>query len=946
MKRVISIVISAMMVFALLPFGAMVPETPAASVIEKIAGPEKFQAQAATGDKYTVNISGIYDYSGPQEMMQYINEERQKVGVGTLTLDADLTDAAMQRAAEIAYYFSHTRPDNTKCYTVNSRTMGENIAAGNSTAKGTYTQWYYSQGHYENMVRARFTNIGIGHFTHRGTDYWVQMFSTDRTKKTENRTGYTPVKTQIKIVEKSMSALQFNGGNENDELILDKTLKLEVGAVNEGWPYAYCTFDADSFVWSSSDTSVATVDSEGLVVPAGPGEVTITAKVGNTSTSMKFRIGKDIYKAEVAGLETVEYTGSEHTPDITVTYDGVILKENQDYTIEYSNNINVGYGKVKITGMGDYLGEMTKYFTIERKSLANAADIQVSDWHYADYDSAKQCIEENTKVYYQGKLLELNRDYTIYSVYYNEQQGIVTEFAVGFKGNFTGSQWLRCLDTAYAEIDPQGYTGAPVEADFTLYYDSRSMGYSSRIYTRDVDYKVEYINNVEVGTATARILPTNRSFGSAEIEFRICRNIAEAQIPEFPDVEYTGKAFTPEVTVVHKGRTLQQGVDYEVAYSNNVQAGTASVTIQGIGEFAGSVTRNFEIHRYEWVIDKEATEISKGIKHLQCVACDAAKQQNTVIDIQPCTHVRALVWNTEPTCTEPGNIKYYICEEYGVCYTDFNATQRLDKAATVIPAKGHKSVVDRAVSATCTSTGLTAGSHCSVCGAILIAQQVVPVTPHNWNSGYTVDQPAAMDITGCKSIHCKDCNIIMDGSGLAIPAITSVTADKTEFVYNGSVRKPQVVILNADGSQLTEGADYSVSYKNAVTGKKATPKNVGKYTVLITFKGDYSGSVTHDFVINPKSTSINKLASPAKKQLKVTWQKRTVQVTGYQLRYSTKQNMTGAKMLKVKSYKTNSATIKQLKAKTRYYVQIRTYKTVNGKTYYSAWSAKKQIKTK
>ena len=772
------------------------------------------------------------------------------------------------------------------------------------------------------------------------------MFSTDRTKKTETRTGYTPVKTQIKIVEKSMSALQFNGGNENDELTLDKTLQLNVGAVNEGWPYAYCTFDADSFIWSSSDTSVATVDSEGLVVPAGPGETTITAKVGSTSTSMKFKVGKDINKATVTGLDTVEYTGSEHTPAITVEYDGITLIKNQDYTIEYSNNINVGYGKVKITGMGDYLGETTKYFTIQRKSLVDAAEIQVSDWHYADYDSAQKCIEENIKISYNGKPLELNRDYTIYSVYYNQVQGIVTEFAVGFKGNFTGSQWLRCLDTAYAEIDAQGYAGAPVEPDFTLYRDNRSVGYSNRAYTRDVDYKVEYINNVEVGTATARILPTNRSFGSTEINFRICRNIAEAQIPEFPDVEYTGRAFQPEVTAVYKGRTLQQGIDYEVAYSNNVQAGTAAVTIQGIGEFAGSVTRNFEIHRYEWMTDKEATEISKGIKHLQCVACDASKQENTVIEIQPCTHVRALVWEKAPTCTEPGNIKYYICEEYGVCYTDFNATQRIEKAATVIAATGHKEVMDRAVPATCTKTGLTVGSHCSVCQTILTEQQIVPVTPHKWNSDYTVDQPGGIDITGSKSIRCRDCNVILDGSWQEIPAIAPVTVDKSEFVYNGSVRKPAVMIQNADGSQLVEGADYSITYKNAVTSKKATPKNVGKYTMVITFKGDYSGSAAYDFVIGPKSTSINRLTAPAEKQLNVTWQKRTVQVTGYQLRYSTKQNVSGAKMLKVKSYKTNSAVIKQLKSKTKYYVQIRTYKTVNGKTYYSAWSAKKNLKTK
>jgi hypothetical protein len=101
----------------------------------------------------------------------------------------------------------------------------------------------------------------------------------------------------------------------------------------------------------------------------------------------------------------------------------------------------------------------------------------------------------------------------------------------------------------------------------------------------------------------------------------------------------------------------------------------------------------------------------------------------------------------------------------------------------------------------------------------------------------------------------------------------------------------------------------------------------------------------------PKKTSIAKLSSPKKKQIKVTWKKKTG-VNGYQIQVSTssKFKKSVTKSYTIKSEKTTSKLIKSLKSKKKYYVRIRTYKTatVNGKkiTKYSAWSAKKPIKVK
>ena len=110
-------------------------------------------------------------------------------------------------------------------------------------------------------------------------------------------------------------------------------------------------------------------------------------------------------------------------------------------------------------------------------------------------------------------------------------------------------------------------------------------------------------------------------------------------------------------------------------------------------------------------------------------------------------------------------------------------------------------------------------------------------------------------------------------------------------------------------------------------------------------KGDYTGTKTLTFKINPPKTSVSKLTGGTKKMTAVIG-KKTTGVTGYQVQYSTVKSFKTYKTKTVSSYKTTSATLTGLKAKTTYYVRVRTYKTVNGTKYYSAWSAVKSAKTK
>ena len=165
-KRILSTAVSAACALTLVFGSAAVP----------FAYPEIKAEAVASSSEYRDKIERI---------VELVNEERAKDGVAPVTLNETLTDAAMLRAEEITEQFSHTRPDNTSCFTVlkdyniGYYACAENIAAGNSTADATMNQWVNSSGHYNNLMNATYTEIGVGVVYAPDSEYgyyWVQLF--------------------------------------------------------------------------------------------------------------------------------------------------------------------------------------------------------------------------------------------------------------------------------------------------------------------------------------------------------------------------------------------------------------------------------------------------------------------------------------------------------------------------------------------------------------------------------------------------------------------------------------------------------------------------------------------------------------------------------------------------------------------------------------------------
>ena len=325
------------------------------------------------------------------------------------------------------------------------------------------------------------------------------------------------------------------------------------------------------------------------------------------------------------------------------------------------------------------------------------------------------------------------------------------------------------------------------------------------------------------------------------------------------------------------------------------------------------------------VIDqgKAATCTTDGLtegKH--CSVCKTVLVPQEVI---PASHnwEENFTIDKEPSCTTEGR-KSIHCKKCGET-----------KDEQVIPATGHDFTEWETIEETsCTKEGITQ-RRCKICG--FTETKKLDKKAHEWGTEYTVDQPATFAADGSKSIHCKNCETISEA--IAIPRINSVKISATACTYSGGVKTPSVTVKDANGNALHNKTDYIVQY---ASGRK----NVGTYKVIVTFKDNYSGKKTLSFTINPKGTAISSL-SKSKKAFTAKWKKQSAQTSGYQLLYSTNSKFKSRnKYVTVSSYKTTSKTIKKLAAKKKYYVKIRTYKSVSGKKYYSGWSAAKTVVTK
>jgi len=364
------------------------------------------------------------------------------------------------------------------------------------------------------------------------------------------------------------------------------------------------------------------------------------------------------------------------------------------------------------------------------------------------------------------------------------------------------------------------------------------------------------------------------------------------------------------------------------------------------------------------------------------------------------THNLTLVAAKAATCTTAGNSAYYTCDGCDKWFADATGSVEItDKTSVKIPAPGHTAGTEwksddtnhwhecsrchdkkdeaahdygsdnvcdtcgyyktvphthnltlvAAKAATCTEGGKEAYYKCEGCGKfyedVLGTKEITDLT--SWGNIAKIAHTTKQTVTKATPTangkivnYCSVCKKTL--STTVIPKASSIKLKATSLTYNGKVRTPKVIVKDRTGKTLVKNTDYTVSYAKG-------RKYVGKYAVKITFKGKYSGTKTLYFTIKPKATSISSLKAGSKK-FTVKWKKQATQTTGYQVQYSASSKFSKAKTVTVGKNTTVSKKISKLSGKKKYYVRVRTYKTVkiNGKSIriYSGWSKAKTVTTK
>ena len=313
-----------------------------------------------------------YDYAF--QILDLVNQEREKAGEAPLKMDMQLMENSVQRAAETAILFSHTRPDQTTCVSIDDFAYGENIVMASSDSPETLMNlWMNSPGHRANILSPHYRSIGIGCYQNGPNTWAAQLFSPGEPRTAGVRKNNVRKDMKVRTVAENLrltfgrfsDILLCEGGKMSDQLTVytvepetadgmsSKDMQLFFRFI--GLPLA-----PSDFVWKSSNPKAVAVSSNGTIRFAGEGKAVISASLPGTSLKTSITVTcarKSPAQTFQVDLKTKSYiwNGKSRKPAVTVRLNGKTVNKKY-YTVKYAANKNVGIASVTVTGKGKYKG--------------------------------------------------------------------------------------------------------------------------------------------------------------------------------------------------------------------------------------------------------------------------------------------------------------------------------------------------------------------------------------------------------------------------------------------------------------------------------------------------------------------------------------------------------------------------------------------------------------
>ena len=391
------------------------------------------------------------------------------------------------------------------------------------------------------------------------------------------------------------------------------------------------TLAKTSLVYNQQEQTaqVTSVNAGNVEVPADGYEVTGN-KGTNVGTYTATITGKGNFKGSVTAqfnivadnnavfdmtLDPTEYVydGTEKKPAVTVKDGSAVLVEGTDYTLTYANNINAGTAKVTATGKGNYACTKTVEYTIKKADVTMTAPEAKAN---LVYNAQAQTLVAAGTV--QGGEMQYALDGENFSTTLPTGTD-AKEYTVSYK--VVGDQNHNDVapQTIKVTIAQAALTAATLKETNLVYnqQDQTALVASVSAGTLTVpegSYEVTGNKGTNVGTYTATITGKGNFKGSVTAQFSIVADNSVLFDLTLNPTEYVydGTAKTPTVTVKDGSAVLVEGTDYTLAYTNNVNAGTAKVTATGKGNYACTKTAEFTIKKAPLTIKVDDAQVICG----------------------------------------------------------------------------------------------------------------------------------------------------------------------------------------------------------------------------------------------------------------------------------------------------------------------------------------------
>ena len=600
------------------------------------------------------------------------------------------------------------------------------------------------------------------------------------------------------------------------------------------------------------------------------------------------------YKLEIQP-DSYIYDGTEKEPEVKVviseTTGNKYYLDASNYTVKYENNKNAGTANVTVTGTGNYSGELKGTFIISQKDITGAnVTIPQESYEY----TGTEIKPEVTVTLSDGTGLIFGTDYTV-SYEDNTDIGTATVNVIG-RGNYTGKangSFGIGADIKDAEIvlsmDQYIYSGRRNTPKATVVFAGKTL-------VENVDYTISYEDCIDAGTARVVVSGKGNYGGTAEKTFEIARKGitgANVTIPQ-ECYEYISKEIRPEATVtLSDGTVLKNAIEYIVDYTDNIEVGTATITVTGTGNYIGYVTKTFTITE---VKKDDGSETKPGDGSETKPGDGSETKPGDGSETKP----------GDGSETKPGDGSETKPGDGSETKPGDGSETKPGDGSETKPGDGSET---KPGDGSETKPGDSGKTEPGDVPAIITVNKTTISKVENKATGVKLTWKKVSDATGYV--------VYRKNSGSKSWKKIKIVKGASKTTYTDSTVKSK------------HGTVYSYRIESYKSVNGQTAKAVSKEKKILRLTAP---------------TKL-KIANQKGRKLSVTWKKQK-KISGYQIQYSTGKTFAkGTKMTNiVKS--SDKAVIKKLKKGKTYYVRIRSYQKSGSKKTYSAWSSYTKVKIK